>query len=146
MKRTLIILTILPLLFLGCDDLFSTGDTERVFDGEQLGLFPLFQESNISAGSETVEVQLIAAQRDSDLSVNYAIGNGSTAQEGVHFTFGTPSPVTLSANTSTVNIVINYIEDSLDPGQRVDLFIELTDANTVEPAENLKRAEIRIRP
>jgi hypothetical protein len=147
MKLKLIILALVPLLFVGClNDIFDKGDAERVYDGPtQLELKPLQSEFNLSAGTATVEVQLIGEQRDSDTTVNFSVDSGSTAVAGTHYTIASSSPVTIAANTSTTTITINLIADSLDPGTSVRLTLNLDEnQGDVQPAENLDTANIFI--
>jgi len=147
MKLKLIILAIVPLLFVGClNDLFDKGDAEKVFDGPaQIEFKPLQSEFNLSAGQATVQIQLIGAHRDSDLSVSFtAAGAGNNpAVAGTHYNVSTSSPATIAAGTSAVTVVIDLIEDSLD-GETVQLQFNLSDDNEVEPAENLRTANVFI--
>lgn len=145
MKLKLIVLALIPLLFVGClDDLFDEGDVENTFDGPaQLEFKPLQAEFNLAAGQGAIQVQLIGPQRDSDLSVSFSVDGSSSAVQGTHYTFQTTSPVTIESGTSSANVVINLIEDSLD-GETVRLTLTLDDGNEVQPAENLKTSNIFI--
>lgn len=118
MKNRLLIIALLPLLFFGCDSLFDEGDVEKTYDGPTLvAFFPTQQEISLADGSASVEVQLIGEQRSSDLAVSFSVSGESTAQAGVHFNILTPSPVTLPANSSTVDIQIETIPGSLAEGE-----------------------------
>jgi hypothetical protein len=154
MKIKILIALILPLLFLGCDDLFDEGDVQKTFDDiPQVEFKPLQQEVSISSlydeptddGTFTVAVQLIAPQRDSDLAVNFSVGGNSTAQAGVHYNIVTPSPVTISAGTSSVDVVIELIEGSLESGS-ADLFLNLEGGSGVPAAPNLDESRTIIQP
>jgi hypothetical protein len=139
MLRKLIVLAVATALFAGCD-VFDTGDTEKVFDMDpQVELKPQTNQTSLSDGGTNVAVQLIGEQRSENLNVEYSIDSESTAEEGVHYDIVTPSPVTIESGTSATDIVIEYIEDSVDPGDEVTLIINLegTDAEDVEPAGNL---------
>jgi hypothetical protein len=147
MKKTLIILVMLPLFLTGClNDLFDKGDVEKTYDGPTVvAFFPLLREVTLAAGSTFVQVQLIGEQRSSDLSVNFTVAGASTAVAGTHYTIGS-SPVTIAAGTSTVNIPITLIGGSLAAGQTVLLQLELQGAGDgVAASENLKTARVFIR-
>jgi len=146
MKIKLLIALILPLLFLGCDDLFDEGEVRKTFDDiPQVEFKPLQQEVSAASGQATVAVQLIGPQRDSDLAVNFSVDGNSTAQAGVHYSISTPSPVTISAGTSSVDVVIELVEGSLESGN-VDLFLNLEGGNGVPAAPNLSESRTIIQP
>lgn len=146
MKIKLLIIALLPLLILGCEDLFDKGDVEKVYDGPpQVEFFPLQQEVSLADGSATVEVQLIGEQQSSDLSVNFNVnGESSTAEAGVHYNIVTSSPVTISSGTSEVVVEIELIEGSLEAGEEVELYLDLEGADGAEAAPNLDQALIYI--
>lgn len=148
MKKKLIIFALLPLMFLGCDDLFDVGDTDKVYDGPPLlGFFPLQQEVNQDDGTFTVEVQLIAEQRTSDLPVNFTVNGSSTAVAGTHYNIVTPSPVTIAAGTSTVDIEIELIDGSLAAGAAsVTLILDMVGTNDVQADPNLDQTRTFIAP
>jgi hypothetical protein len=148
MKIKILIAFILPLLFLGCDmnDLFDEGDVRKTFDDDpQVEFKPLQQEVSAASGQATVAVQLIGPQRDSDLAVNFSVGGNSTAQAGVHYNITTPSPVTISAGTSSVNVVVELIPGSVTEGP-VDLFLNLEGGTGVRAAPNLDESRTIIQP
>ena len=139
MKRKLLILALIPLFALGCNDLFDTGDYDRTWDGLELGLFPLSQEVSLeNASATTVEVQLIGEQQDQDVSVDFTVSG--SAEEGVHYTLATASPVVIEAGTSTVDIVFELIEDSLEDGESETIVVTLEESSDVEPSPNLLEA------
>lgn len=147
MKIKLLIIALLPLMFMGCDmnDLFDEGDANKVYDGPTVvGFFPLQQEVAASSGTASVEVQLIGEQRNSALSVNFTVAGSSTAQAGVHYNIVTSSPVSLPANASTVDVVIELIPDNLEAGQTVRLDLNLQGGDGVEASVKLAKAEIFI--
>jgi|SRR6056297_186051 len=148
MKIKILIAFILPLLFLGCDmnDLFDEGDVRKTFDDDpQVEFKPLQQEVSAASGQATVAVQLIGPQRDSDLAVNFSVGGNSTAQAGVHYNITTPSPVTISAGTSSVNVVVELIAGSVTEGP-VDLYLNLEGGTGVPAAPNLDESRTIIQP
>jgi hypothetical protein len=148
MKIKILIAFILPLLFLGCDmnDLFDEGDVRKTFDDDpQVEFKPLQQEVSAATGQATVAVQLIGPQRDSDLAVNFSVGGNSTAQAGVHYNITTPSPVTISAGTSVVNVVVELIPGSVE-GSPVDLYLNLEGGTGVPAAPNLDESRTIIQP
>lgn len=139
MIRKIVLLVVTTFLFMGCNDLFDTGDVDKEFDlDSQVELKPLSNQTDLADGGTEIDVQLIGEQRSEDLSVEYSIDSSSTAEEGVHYEIETPSPVTIESGTSTTNIVISYIEDSVPEGEELQLIINLegTDGG-VEPAANL---------
>lgn len=147
MKIKLLIAAItFPLLFIGCDmnALFDTGDTLKEYDGPPIVEFvPLLQEVSLSDEQATVLVQLIGEHRSSDLAVSFSVDESSTAQAGVHYNLVTPSPVTLSANSSAVNIVIELIGGSIESGT-VELFLNLEGGDGVAASPNQSQSETRI--
>jgi hypothetical protein len=147
MKKKLIVLLVLPLLLSGCNDLFDKGDVEKSYDGPPVvGFFPLQQEASIANNTATVQVQLIGEQRSSDLAVNFSVNGSSTAVAGTHYNLATSSPVTIAANSSTVNIVINLVAGSLEAGQSRTLLLDLGGGQGVDASVNLARASVVIRP
>lgn len=140
MKLRNVILAVTALLFMGCNSLFDTGDVEGVYDLEpQVELKPLNNQTDLVDGGTEIAVQLIGEQRSDDLAVEYSVDPSSTAEEGVHYEIDTPSPVTIESGSSSANIVVTYIEDSVPEGDELELIINLdgTDASDVTPAENL---------
>lgn len=148
MKIKILIAFILPLLFLGCDmnDLFDEGDVRKTFDDDpQVEFKPLQQEVSAAGGQATVAVQLIGPQRDSDLAVNFSVGDNTTAQAGVHYNIVTPSPVTIASGTSAVDVVVELIPGSLE-GSSVDLYLNLEGGDGVPAATNLDESRTIIQP
>lgn len=145
MKIKLLLVALIPLLLMGCDmnDLFDEGDTLKSYDGPTVLEFsPLEQEVGIDGGQASVKIQLIGPQQDSDLSVEFSV-EGS-AEAGTHYTISTPSPVTLEAGTSSVDVVIELIEDSLEDGEEETLILNLEGAGDIEPSPELATATIFI--
>lgn len=146
-KLALLMIAFLPVIT-GCESLFDKGDVEKVYDGPSVvEFFPLSRTVNIgTTPSTSIAVQLIGRQRSADLPVAFTVDGTSTAVAGTHYTISTPSPVTLAANSSSVNVVINFIAGSVPAGQERRLVIDLVGADGVAPSANLKRATIFIRP
>jgi len=146
MKIKLLIVALLPLLLLGCDmnDLFDEGDTRKTYDGpDQVAFFPLQQEVPLAAGVATVEIQLISsAANTSNRSVGFT--TGGAAQAGVHYNLITSSPATISSGDLTVDVQIELIEGSLEPGQSVLLELTLSDGGGAQVAPNLSTARVFI--
>jgi hypothetical protein len=148
-----LIVVILSALFLsGClNDLFEEKDL-TLQGNPQLEFRPLNQSVADTAGAEiqpadeSLRVQLIGPQRDSDLSVGFSVDSeNSSAQEGTHYNIVTSSPLALPANSSsTGNIEIEIIEGSVPEGEVVELVLILEDAEGVEAAENLKSYTLTI--
>ena len=146
LSSKLVLLLLVSVLMFGCKDWnpidgFDEGHTEREFDGDpQVGFFPLSQEVSEDAGMATVEVQLIAEQRDSSVDVDFS--TDGSAVEGEHFEISSSS-VSIEPNTSTVNIEIELIDGSVDG--EVALQFSLDGASgDVEPAPNLSSATVFI--
>lgn len=90
MKKLILTFVLLPLLVIGCDSLFDTGDTEASYDGPtQLGFFPLENNFRTIQRTGSLQVQLIGPQRDSDLVVQFGFDTTDTdltyAELGTHF-------------------------------------------------------------
>lgn len=144
---SIVFIVLLLLMVTGCDSLFDTGDTEKVYDGPpQVAFFPLQREVGVGAGSTWVQVQLIAtAARTSDLTINFAADGASTAAAGTHYNLPGNS-VVLPAGEWTVNINVSLIAGSVPAGEEVLLILDLngTNQDDVVVAENLKRSRIWI--
>ena len=145
MKVKLLIIALLSLLFASCDmnDLFDDGDTRKTYDGPaQVAFFPDELEVRDDAGSTSIEIQLIGEQRESDLSVSFSTEGDAVA--GTHYNVSTSSPVTLEAGSSTVDIIIELIEDSIPEGEEVQLILNLEGGDGVEVAANYSSSRIFI--
>lgn len=144
MKTKNLITILLPLFIVGCiNDLFDKGDTERAYDGPTVvGFFPTEQEVSLEEGQATVDVQLIGEQRSSDLSVSF--NTDGDAEAGVHYNITTPSPVSISAGTSSVAIVIELIEDSVPEGEEVQLILNLEGGDGVDATANYAQSVLFI--
>lgn len=148
MMSKLLLIALIPLMFVSCDSIFDEGDVERSYDGPPVvAFFPLETTARVSNPEVALEVQLIAPQREADLDVFFEVDTeASTAVEGTHFQFVDASPVTIEAGTSTTDLNIELLEDE-DTEEEVLLVLNITRTSAdVEPAENLRRANIFIRP
>jgi hypothetical protein len=137
----LILAALVMLTFTGCDDLFNDG--EVTYDGPSKVEFkPESNTLTLSPDSSTtvpVLVQLIGEQRNEDLTVSFTVNEGSTAEEGTHYNLPSSSSVTIPAESSSAEIIIDAMGDSgLDPGDTVQLMLELQGTDQVEAAEELK--------
>lgn len=108
----------MPLLVAGgCDSLFDKGDVDKVYTGpDQVAFYPLESNNNvgINVTSTVLEVQYIATDElSTSTQIAFAKTGSSTAIEGEHFTFGTPSPVTLDAGSWSTDIVVNFIVSTI---------------------------------
>lgn len=113
------LLLLIPVLFVGCDDLFDKGDVEKTYDGpDQLAFFPLEDNNNLSAtnNSTTIQVQLISKDgtASSDISVSFSANASSTARAGTDYSFATPSPITISAGEATADITVNFVVTTIN--------------------------------
>ena len=137
--KILSLVLVLPLLLTGCDSLFDKGDVEKVWEGEQVGFFPLSNGTDLSDGGTTIEVQLIGKQRSSDLTVNYSVDGTSTAVAGTHYNALSGS-VTIPAGSNSADITITYIAASVPAGGEVELILNLDSAGDVDVAANLAQS------
>lgn len=144
MKKKLIILALLPLMFLGCDDLFDVGDTDKVYDGPpQVGLFPLQLEVSEIAGTIEIDVQLIGEPQSSATSVGVSADGSSTAQPGVHYNL--PSEVTIDAGSNTGTLEVEILDSGAFTNGTVRLNINIDSATgEVQIAENLRQSSVFI--
>lgn len=161
MKIKKISLNILVVVFVaffmsGClNDLFEDQDDLSFKGDPQLEFRPRNEVTVDTSGAaikppdeedEPLRVQLIGEQRSSDLSVSFEVDTqNSTAVAGTHFNLVTTSPITLPANSSsTGEIEIEIIEDSVPDGEVVTLVLVLQDSDGVKAAENLKTYTLTI--
>lgn len=148
MMSKLLLIALIPLMLVSCDSIFDKGDVERSYDGPPVvAFFPLETTARVNNPDVSLEVQLIAPQRETSLDVFFEVDTeASTAVEGTHFEFVSTSPVTIEPNTSTTDVDILLLEDE-DTDEEVLLVLNITRTSAdVEPAENLRRANIFIRP
>lgn len=117
-NRIYMFILLMPFLAAGgCDSLFSKGDVEKVYDGpDQVAFFPLEDNNRVTQSntSTTLEIQYIATDElATSTELAFTSTGSSTAIEGEHYTFGTPSPVTLAAGSWSTDIVVNFIVSTI---------------------------------
>jgi hypothetical protein len=145
MKIKLLIIALVPLLLLGCDDLFSDGDVFKTFDGTPQVEFARLNMGEVSeiAGSREFTVQLIGEQRSEPLTVFIGIDESSTAVEGTHYNL-LNDEVTIAPGTSAATGVIEILDSGANASVTLRLNIESTSDAAVEPAANLKQTSMVI--
>lgn len=141
-KLTLI-LVLVAVLGTACD---AFQERDRTFDDDpKLEFVPLSNTVDEGAGTQTVEIQLIGPQRDSDLSVSFSAADSSTAEEGVHYNLPSTS-ATIPANSSQTDVQVEVLDNAEDDGDsNYVLYLNLQDSQGVEAAENLKTHTLTIR-
>ena len=84
--------------------------------------------------NDSMYIQLVGPQRAAGTNVTFAVDAASTAVAGTDYTFSTPSPLEIAANTSgvKVRIVINKVT------VQKKLIINLTGGDKVTPSANYK--------
>ena len=92
--------------------------------------------------NDSMYIQLVGAQRSGPINVTFAVDAASTAVLGTDFTFTTPSPLEIAANTSgvKVRIVINKVT------VQKKLIINLTGGDKVTPSANYKTFTYTLNP
>lgn len=143
MKLKLIVLALVPLLFVGClNDLFDDEGADITFDGDpQVEFKPLFQEVSEIAGTASVDIQLIGAQRSNPVTVTVEADESSSAVEGVHYNF-ISNQATIEPNSSSVTLDIEILDSGAGNANLVVNITEATDG--VIPSPNLMQATISI--
>lgn len=142
LKLTLI-LALVATLGTACD---SLQQRDRTFDDDpKLEFVPLSNTVDEGDGNQTVNIQLIGPQRDSDLPVSFSVADSSTAEEGVHYSLSSTS-ATIPANSSRTEIQIQVLDDDRENGDsNLLLYLNLQDSEGVAAAENLKTHTLTIR-
>src|SRR6056297_137474 len=94
-KHTALAVFLLPLLFMGCDDLFDKGDVEKSYDGPDVVAFADLQSTVNEGSSLTVEIQLISSQglANSDVGVSVSVDGNTNAPASTY---------ALSSNSVTI--------------------------------------------
>jgi len=148
--KTILVLTSIALLILisgGCKEVFDLDQRDRTFQGDPLvAFFPNTRTVADSSGVTSFEVQLIGEQLESALNIPFTVVSGeTTAVEGTHFEFVTPSPVVLPANSSIATFSVNILDSDIE-SPRV-LTVELQDpGDNITASENIKQTVITIIP
>ncbi len=144
-KHTALAVFLLPLLFMGCDDLFDKGDVEKSYDGPDVVAFADLQSTVNEGSSLTVEVQFISSQglANSDISVSVDV-DGETTAPASTYTLSTNS-VTISSGTATAEMTVDFpTNGDISDGDEVVLLLTIS-SNDVPPSENLDTKTIFIR-
>jgi hypothetical protein len=129
--------TTLPLT--GCFETFSEPyDGPTVVEFEQVaGRY----SATVTEGDGLTElrVNLIGPQQGTDVTINVAVDDASTAVEGTHYAFPEGAQVTIPANSSFGSFPINVLDDSLPDGESGTLILELAGSQdgSIEGADNL---------
>lgn len=159
LRNLLFTLAVPVLVTSGCD--FETFDGP--YDGMPVMEFHQVSEANSSptasqpyaltavegATESTVRLQtnLIGPQQSADRTLSFTVvSDGTTAQEGVHYSLPSGTEYTLPANSSFGFIEITILSNSLDDGESRALRLELegsTDGG-IGAADNLDDFTVRI--
>lgn len=91
------------------------------------------------AKKDSLRVNLVGAQKNSAISVEYAIDATSTAVAGVHYNLISTTSIDIPANSSFGYIYYEVLADNIEPGETWTLKISLASASSgVELNENYK--------
>jgi len=140
-KHTALAVLLLPLLFMGCDDLFDKGDVEKSYDGPDVVAFADLQSEVTEGTSLTVDIQFISSQglANSDISVSLS-AEGAPAST---YALSTNS-VTIASGTATASMTIDFpTNGDIGDGDEVTLTVTLSSSD-VAAAENLDTKTIFI--
>lgn len=117
-----------------CMAIYSCGITEmdnKVYEGKTVAAFK-FQDDQVDAGSGQIEleVQVIrpqAGKLTEALDISYEIvGDETTAASPADYTFITPSPLTIQADSLRTKLVIDVDGSAIPDGEARVLTIKLT--------------------
>ena len=97
-----------------------------------------------ASGQVQLKVNLVGAQRSSDLVLNVRVDESSTAVAGEDYSFPNGTQVTIPANASSAFFPITIVDDS-DVNNDVRLALELEGTAEVAATENWKDFVITIR-
>ena len=144
-KNIALAVLLLPLLFMGCDDLFDKGEVEKAYDGPDVVAFADLQSTVNEGSSLTVEVQFISSQglANSDVSVSVSADGESTAPAGTYALAA--NSVTISSGTASAEITVDFPTNAeIGDGDEVVLLLTLNSSDAT-PSENLDTKTIFIR-
>lgn len=144
-KHTALAVLLLPLLFMGCDDLFDKGDVEKAYDGPDVVAFADLQSTVNEGSSLTVEIQFISSQglANSDISVSVS-ADGNTTAPASTYSLSTNS-VTITSGTASAEMTVDFPTNAdIGDGDEVVLSLTLTSSDAT-PSENLDTKTIFIR-
>ena len=146
-KHTAIAVLLLPLLFMGCDDLFDKGDVEKSYDGPDVVAFADLQSTVNEGSSLTVEIQFISSQGLANSDVNISISaEGVTDDPATPNTYSlSTNSVTISSGTATAEMTVDFpTNGDIGSGDEVVLSLTLTSSDAA-PSEELDTKTIFIR-
>ncbi|MBX2969774.1 MAG: DUF4843 domain-containing protein [Cyclobacteriaceae bacterium] len=96
-----------------------------------------------ASGTISFRVNFVSPQRSSAETIGLVVVDAeTTAIEGVHYTIS--NTITIAANSSYADYVVNVIDPGVPSATPVDLVVELTGNETIDPSPNYKRLGIRI--
>lgn len=95
-----------------------------------------------ASGLVKFRVNLVGAQRSTDVVMNYKVLPESTAISGTHYT--TPLTVTIPANTSFGEVSVQVINPGVASTTAVRLILQLEETNGVRVSENFKTIGLSI--
>jgi hypothetical protein len=105
------------------------------------------QGTTAAPGSDNVKVQLVGAQRATDLELNYIVDPSSTAVEGVNYTIPNKGKFTVPANSNFGFIKVNLIPGSIPSNTAANqkkLVLVLTGSTEVAASANYKTYTLTI--
>lgn len=150
MKKITIIYIIVISAFTGI--FVSCKKEQKIYTGPTVVEFsPLLKSRSqgtvATPGYDSVKVQLIGAQRNDDLTLNYTIDASSTAVAGTHYNIPNSGSFKLPANSSVgyirVNLVPGSIPNSAAASQKT-LVLKLTGNADVGPSVNYSKYTLTI--
>lgn len=152
----------LGLLLGGCmpkDDLTYQGPNVVEFKNHLLGRVAARQPAGVTLNAvlgrtasvntrvtDTIYVQLVGAQQDSPIDVNFNVAANSTAVAGTHYNFrpAGSTKVTIPAKSSVGYILVDMIPGSI-PSGTFPLVINLTGNGTIGASQNYKTFTLTLR-
>lgn len=133
-----------------CDTLLEPRD--HVYDGPPVIEFaPVLPSGaysvavDFAAGADetrevTVGVQYVGPPPESDVTGQFALGSGTTAVEGTHFT--APDGFTIAAGSNRTDVAVELDAGAFEDGESVEVVLELTTDGGVEVSENYRQFTI----
>ncbi len=106
--------------------------------------YPLITAAN-GLGAQTLQVNLVGAQRDSDQTIRFSVDAAeSTAKDGVNYQLS-GNTLTIPAKTSIVSLPVTILKAPTQTGASVTLVLVLEgNGSDIGPNENYKRVGYRI--
>lgn len=95
-----------------------------------------------TSGLVKYRVNLVGAQRSTDIVMNYKVLSTSTAVSGTHYTTGTS--LTIPANSSFGEVSVQVINTPTASATPVILILQLEETGGVKPSENFKTIGLSI--